>query len=214
MIVKPLICPSTGTTQGTIYLLRHCAVDSPGNGRRYIGWQNLPLSDLGRQQAHAWADRFADTAFEAIYCSTLHRCQETARIIGDRSGHSPRALPELREINLGSWEGQLVETIKKVYPLAYGQRGDQIADFRTPGGESFRDLQQRAWPAFETLARRHQGPTLIVTHAGVIRVLLCCLLGMPLKNLFLIGPAYGALTVLQKEPQGYCVRALNLSVLA
>jgi probable phosphoglycerate mutase len=199
-----------GSVPGTIYLLRHGAVDSPGNGKRYIGCQDVVLSDLGYQQAHAWADRFSDTALETIYCSTLIRCLETARIIGQRNCLTPQALQELRELSLGAWEGRRIDTIKTSYPLAYQQRGDQISDYRPPGGESFRDLQQRVWPTFETVARRLQGRTLLVTHAGVIRVLLCHLLEIPLKNLFRIGQTYGALTIIEKGPQGYCVKAVNL----
>lgn len=199
-----------GSVPGTIYLLRHGAVDSPGNGKRYIGWQDVALSDLGYQQAHAWANRFSDTGLVTIYCSTLTRCLETARIIGNRNCLTPQALPELRELNMGSWEGRRIDTIKTRYPLAYRQRGDQIADYRPPGGESFRDLQQRVWPTFETVARRLQGQTLVVAHAGVIRVLLCRLLEIPLKNLFRIGQAYGALTIIEKGPPGYCVKAVNL----
>jgi probable phosphoglycerate mutase len=50
----------------------------------------------------------------------------------------------------------------------------------------------------------------MVTHAGVIRVLICRLLGMPLKNLFTIGQAYAALTIIDARPQGFRLQALNL----
>ena len=193
-----------------IYLLRHGAVELPGDGQRYIGWQYVSLSDRRRQQAYSRGDRFADTDLEAIYCSTLTRCLETARIIADCCGHRPQPLPELREINLGSWEGRRLETIKTLYPQSYRQRGDQIADYRPPGGESFRDLQRRVWPAFKAATRELRGQALIVTHAGVIRVLLCRLLGIPLEYLFRIGQTCGTLTTVTKGAHGYCVQAVNL----
>jgi probable phosphoglycerate mutase len=119
-------------------------------------------------------------------------------------------MPALRELNLGSWEGRRFETIRTLYPQAYRQRGDQIADYRPPAGESFRDLQDRAWPVFEAVARQLRGRALIVTHAGVIRVVLCRLLEIPLKHLFRIGQTCGALTIIDKGPQGYCIKAMNL----
>lgn len=199
--------PQSG--RATLYLLRHGVVDPPDNDKRYVGWQDVALGAPGRQQARAWGTHFADSTLEAVYCSTLIRCRETARIIAERCRLELQALPALREIHLGSWEGQRRQTIKTCFPRAYRQRGEQIADYRPPGGESFRDLQKRVWPAFDTVARRH-GQTLIVTHAGVIRVLLCRLLDIPLEHLFRLGQAPGALTIVTRRAQGYCVEAINL----
>ncbi|MGD9365833.1 MAG: histidine phosphatase family protein [Desulfobacteraceae bacterium] len=194
---------------GTIFLLRHGEIRS-GGGKRYIGWQDHPLSDAGLAQARRWAGYFSGTALKAIYCSDLARCFETARIIGARCSLEPKVLPELREINLGAWDGQPFHTVQTFYPRAFQERGDHIADHRPPGGESFRDLQARVWPVFEEIARRICGPTLLVTHAGVIRVLLCRLLGMPLENLFCIGQTHGALNIIALRPESWRIQAMNL----
>ena len=194
----------------TLYLLRHGAVETKPGGKRYIGWQNPALDDLGLRQARSWADYFASSALGEILCSDLVRCRQTARIIGDRCSLTPRVLPELREICLGDWDGESFDTIRRLYPRDFQQRGDQIADHRPPKGESFRDLQARVWPVFEAAALGAGSNTLIVTHAGVIRVILCRLLNMPLENLFRLGQTYGALNIIDKRPQGYRVQALNL----
>jgi alpha-ribazole phosphatase len=199
-----------GTCRTMVYLLRHGAVQSVEDGKRYIGWQDPALSDVGLRQAHRWADYFADLALEEIFCSDLTRCLETARIIGTRCSVEPRARPELREVCLGSWEGQRFDTVKTNFPRDFQQRGDHIADHRPPEGESFRDLLHRAWPVFSAAAGRVGVRLLIVTHAGVIRVLLCRLLGMPLENLFSIGQACGALNIIDVRPGGYRLEALNL----
>ncbi len=201
---------SPGSFYGRIYLLRHGAILSAGNGKQYIGAQDLALSAIGLSQARAWADYFASTVLDEIYCSDLARCLETARIIGAGCNLAPQALSELREVNLGAWEGQQFDTIKTRDPQGFQQRGEHIADHRPPGGESFRDLQERMWPIIEAAARRRKNQTLIVTHAGVIRVLLCRLLGMPLDNLFRIGQAYGALNIVEVRPEGYRVQAINI----
>jgi probable phosphoglycerate mutase len=195
---------------GRIFLLRHGVVQSPEEEKCYVGQQDLPLSDRGFKQAAAWADYFAHLALGAIYSSDLSRCRETARIIGDRCRLAPQARPALREINLGDWEGQPLASIKRRDPKAYQLRGEQIADYRPPGGESFRDLDRRVWPFFKAASRQPRGPTLMVTHAGVIRVLICRLLGMPLENLFTIGQAFAALTIIDAQPEGFRLQALNL----
>lgn len=201
---------SNSTSHTTIYLLRHGAIQPPGGGKRYIGSLDLALSRSGLDQARIWARYFSDAGLDEIYCSDLSRCLETARIIGARCALAPRPVPELREISLGSWEGRRFETIKSRYPHEFEQRGAQMADHRPPGGESFRDLLQRSWPIFAAAARGEGTRTLMVTHAGVIRVILCRILGMPLENLFSIGQDYGALNVVGVR-RGTCrVQALNL----
>jgi broad specificity phosphatase PhoE len=195
---------------GTLFLLRHGAVQSPVDGKCYIGWQDVPLSDIGLQQARMWADYFAGAGLEEIHSSDLSRCLETARIIGASCTVEPRELRELREVCLGEWEGQGFGAVKTLFPEAFRRRGDDLANHRPPGGESFGDLQHRVWPIFETLARRCRGNTLIVTHAGVIRVLICRLLDAPLKHLFSIGQAHAAVNIIAVRPEGYRIQALNL----
>jgi alpha-ribazole phosphatase len=207
-------CAATGSNgpsrPGTIYLLRHGAIQSPGEGKRYIGWQDHALSDAGQRQAHAWAEYFNGMVLEGIYCSDLIRCLETARIIAARCGLEPKAIAELREIHLGSWEGLRFDSVRANFPQEFQQRGDNLADHSPPHGESFADLQRRVWPVFTKLASGPRQTTLMVTHAGVIRVLICRLLGMPLNNLFRIGMTYGALSIIDFGPQGFRVRGLNL----
>lgn len=200
----------SGGSHGTIYLLRHGAVRSVEGGKRYTGWQDVALSDIGLQQAGIWADFFSGIALDAICCSDLSRCLETARMIGKRCSLEPKPFPELREVSLGAWEGQRFDTIRSRCPRAYQERGERIADHRPPGGESFHDLQARVWPLFEAIANRCSGHRLIVTHAGVIRVLLCRLLGLPLENLFRLGQTYGALNIVEVRPANRRILALNL----
>lgn len=202
--------PKESSHYGTIYLLRHGAIQSQGEGRRYIGWQDQVLTDVGRRQAQAWSDYFSRMSLDGIYCSDLIRCLETARIIAACCSLQPQAMPELREVCLGQWEGQRFDTVRALDPHEFQRRGEHIADHRPPGGESFGDLQRRVWPVFKKLASGSHQAILMVTHAGVIRVLLCRLLGLPLKNMFRIGLAYSTLSIVEFGPKGFRVRAVNL----
>lgn len=200
-------CPS----QSTLFLLRHGVIRCEG-GRRYVGWQDPALSDVGLAQAHRWADYFSGAALKKIYCSDRVRCLDTARIIAARCSLEPKTVSELREIRLGAWDGRRFDTIRWLYPNDFKARGDHIADHRPPGGESFHDLQDRVWPVFREIAQHPCGPTLIVTHAGVIRVLICRILGMPLENLFAFGQAYGALNIIEVRPENWRIQAMNLQL--
>ncbi|MHC1751177.1 histidine phosphatase family protein [Humidesulfovibrio sp.] len=82
----------------------------------------------------------------------------------------------------------------------------------TVGGESFRQVQERAWHALQSILAEHSGLLLVVAHAGVNRALICRLIGLPLQQLFLLGQDYCGLTVLECPPQNaYRLAALNLA---
>ena len=74
--------------------------------------------------------------------------------------------------------------MKSRWPEAYRQRGLDMAGFRPPDGESFLDLKKRVVPAFEAAVENSDSPVLVVTHAGVIRMLLCYILACPRKTCF------------------------------
>jgi broad specificity phosphatase PhoE len=199
----------TTSSRRKILLLRHGEIETAGDERRFIGQIDLPLSDVGRKQARYWQSCLAGGSLGAIIASDRWRCRETARIIAGNDGDI-ETVDELREIDLGQWEGKRVSEVKQRWSEAYRQRGLDMAGFRPPDGESFLDLQRRVVPAFEAAVKRSAPPLLIVTHAGVMRMLLCHFLGMPVENLFRIALGYGAMTLVDALATGYRVHALNL----
>ena len=197
------------TSRKKILLLRHGQIEITGEKKRFIGQIDLPLSDVGRDQAAYWQACLTTVSLESVIASDLSRCQETARIIA-AGDDEIETLSGLREIDLGQWEGELVSEVKRRWPEAYRQRGLDMAGFRPPAGESFLDLKKRVVPAFESAVDGAAAPVLMVTHAGVIRMILCHILGMPVDNLFRIALGYGALTLIDLKAGGYCIQALNL----
>ena len=196
----------------TIYLVRHghCATDGV---RRYVGQIDYPLSTQGQEEARRWRTFFAHISPLHVVCSDLLRTVQTAReILGPSSDLPLHKEPALREISLGEWEGVPRKEIREHFFKEYEQRGRDLADFRPPGGESFSDLSARVVPVFEDLCARlpATGNLLIITHAGVIRTLLCHSTGMPLQRIFSLGQDYAGLTRIDRTPQGYVVRAMNL----
>lgn len=190
-----------------IYLIRHGEITQSAP-RRFVGQTDLPLTDRGRAQMAAVAAFLEGRGVRRLFCSPLSRCMESARIMGAAFGLEPEPVPDLREISLGSWEGLTVEEVRERFPGRYEARGRNMAGFRPPGGESFADLQRRAWPAFET-ASASPVPLAIVAHGGVNRVLLCHILGMPLENLFRLDQDYACINVLHADVEGCRVAAMN-----
>jgi probable phosphoglycerate mutase len=192
----------------TVYLLRHgdCRRDDIS---RYCGHVDPPLNKVGVSQALAWRQQLSDVTFSRVVCSDLCRSRETARLVGG-GGAQPEEFPALREIDMGVWDGRPMAEIRREFPDDYACRGREMATFRPPGGESFADLAERVLPLFLDLVRGVTGDLLLVGHAGVNRVILCHLLGMPLANLFRIGQEYGCLNLIHRGRSAWCVRAVNI----
>ncbi|MBN2232615.1 MAG: histidine phosphatase family protein [Deltaproteobacteria bacterium] len=199
-----------GATERYVFLLRHGETTASAGPRRYIGQLDVPLSAPGRDQAREWAARLAEAGIGSIRCSDLRRTRETAEIIAAGSSVPVTSSTALREIALGAWEGETFAAVRARYPDEYRRRGEDLAGYRPPGGESFTDLHRRVLPAFESIIREHAGgPIVIVGHAGVNRVILCHLLGRPLADLFCIPQDYGGVNVIAVRENNFRVLRIN-----
>jgi len=191
-----------------LYLLRHgeAAIPRPGE---LLGQRDLPLTDQGMARAAAWQPFFRRAGIGHVFCSDLCRTKAFAEHIADNA-RAVSAVPALREINLGAWDGLTRQEIMQRMPGRWEERGRALADFRPQGGESFSDLAARALPAFEGIAREAEGPALVVTHAGVIRVIVAHVLGMPLNHIFRLRVDYGALAVIAEDGGRRRLEGFNL----
>lgn len=168
-----------------LYLLRHGAIDWP-EADAFIGQTDPLLSAEGRRQVLAWRNPLRQAGFSAVWSSDLKRCAETASLIFADGQAEIRFSSGLREIHLGAWDGIPRRRIREGHPDLWEARGRDLGGFRPPGGESFRDLQQRVVSQVGRLVSKGSGLVCIVTHAGVIRVLICHCLRISLANLFRI----------------------------
>lgn len=197
------------TGKCVVYLLRH-GDSRQDNVKRYIGQKDTPLNDNGREQAFWWKKELSAIPFLSAYSSDLLRSRETLRIITEGWPLVSTALPGLREISMGLWEGLAMEEVRKKLPGEYEKRGADPAGHRPPEGESFAELRERIIALFENIVLEREGAILVVGHAGVNRVLLCHLLGIPLDNLFRLGQDYGCLNILVGEKGVFSAKSMNV----
>lgn len=192
-----------------IYLVRHGAIDN-GPPKRFIGQTDLPLTRKGQDQASQLAVFFSSINFKTVITSCLQRTIQTAEIITGLPSSTFENVAELNEIYLGEWENCPIEKIKATQPEFFIQRGRDFAGFRPPGGESFQDLADRCWPRFHSLLQQAHFPTLIVSHAGVNRVLLAQILGIPLQKIFTIKQPYCMVNAIKPVNGKYTVKQMDI----
>ncbi len=162
-----------------IVLARHGETDDNRPPLRFQGQRDTPLNDVGREQARALAERVAarEQPLGALWASDLSRARETAEIVGERIGLTPRLDARLREGGRGRWEGLLFGDVERDDPDGWAAWRAAGASFRFPDGESLEEQQARVLAALaeiEAAAERDgSGPALVVCHGGSIRVVLC-----------------------------------------
>jgi broad specificity phosphatase PhoE len=150
-----------------IWLARHGETADNADGR-VQGSIDTPLSDHGREQARALAERAATLGLDALYSSQLARALETARIVGERIGLEPMVDERFAESYRGVWEGRLLCDIERDEPAAWAAWRAGDAGFRFPGGESLEEHVARVGEAL----REIRGQALVVCHGGTVRAAL------------------------------------------
>ena len=191
-----------------LYIVRHGAIIEV-NGKRYIGQTEAPLSEHGVEQAWALRNWLQSHDFTAILCSDLTRSLRTAKIIVGARRLPIHAHPELREINLGEWDGVSFREIEAKYPEEFKARGAELEHWKPPGGESFADCRKRVLEFLHHELPQFEGNVLLVGHAGVNRIILCEALGLPTANLMRIGQDYGCANIVEFGPSRARVHLLN-----
>ncbi|MCL1895858.1 MAG: histidine phosphatase family protein [Clostridiales bacterium] len=136
-----------------IFLIRH-GQPVQHSGKIFLGQSDIPLSEQGKGEAETAGDRLLSLGArpKRIYTSDLSRAMETADIIAEKLGGVP-VIPDIlfREMAMGTWDGELVEDIRKKFPEEFEKRGDDLRNYRTPGGENFYDLSSRVTREFHRI---------------------------------------------------------------
>jgi probable phosphoglycerate mutase len=164
-----------------ILLVRHGATTLSAEDR-FAGSTDVELSDEGRAEAAALANRLASSLIIAAYCSGMKRAVATAKIVGEPHGLLPVHLDALREIDHGHWEGRIHKEVEEEYAAEYKLWNSDPLLVAPPGGETGLAVLARALPALRQIVLDHTFPpgqtVLIVSHKATNRLLLSALLGI------------------------------------
>ena len=155
-----------------LVILRHGY--SEGNKeKRFSGQMNVPLDNVGKNQAESVAKFIADNfKVDAIYSSDLSRAYDTVKPLADKLGLEIVKDVNLREVDVGKWQGMLIEDAKNEFPEEFAAYKENVGRSRFPGGESYEEAMNRGKDVIEKIAKENDGKTVVIaTHGGIIRTL-------------------------------------------
>ena len=160
-----------------VLLIRHG--QSKGNAeRRFGGHTATPLSARGRNQAEATARTLKSESITAIYSSDLARALETAKPLANMTGLTVQSTTAFRERDVGVMEGLTFEDAAQQHPEQYAALLRRDFDYVLSGGESYRQLLDRARQKLdEIIEENHGGKIAVFSHTGTICILALHLMG-------------------------------------
>ena len=161
-----------------IILIRHGETEW-NSQKRMQGHSNSELSSVGRGQIQALGELMKNESFDHIYSSDSLRTRQTAEAITQYSGHTLQFDQRIREKNLGVFEGLTSTEAKERHPEIYRLFKTAGANYVIDEGESTQQLLERALEFIEEIRLRHPKERVVmVTHGGVVRVLMKHALGL------------------------------------
>jgi broad specificity phosphatase PhoE len=160
-----------------VLLIRHGQSEGNAEGR-FGGHTATPLSMRGRLQAEATARALATENITAIYSSDLSRAVETALPLARLTGLEVEQTDAFRERSVGVMEGLTFEEAAEHHPEQYAALLRRDFEHVLLGGESYRQMLDRASRRLDQLIEQHRdGRIAVFSHTGTICILTLHLMG-------------------------------------
>ena len=172
-----------------ITLVRHGEVQTPFIGK-YNGHNDIGLSEKGKKEAKKLAELFTCKEFDLVYCSDLRRAKETLQAFVQAK--NAVFTEKLREKSWGKHEGLGFDEIT-AQGIVYKNFSQWIEAL---DGENYTEYVQRVKKFFfEELVTQKADNVLVITHAGVIRVLMAIVQNLSLEEAFALALPYTSYTI-------------------
>ncbi|MGE8338786.1 alpha-ribazole phosphatase family protein [Pseudomonas laurylsulfatiphila] len=179
-------------------LLRHGETEFGGGLRGSI---DDALTDTGWAQMRAAV--VGQGPWDRLISSPLQRCARFAEELGAQLGVPVQLDKDLQELHFGAWEGQSAAALMETDAQALGLFWADPYSFTPPQGEPVADFSTRVLAALQRLHATCTGERiLLISHGGVMRLLLAHARGLPREQLLNVEVGHGALFSLTMESDG------------
>lgn len=181
-------------TPTDIFVVRHGETEYNRLNRIQGRTINASLNEKGIRQSEALQKYFRERDLGLVVSSSLQRSIETAEIIARDADVELLSFPELDEIHFGTAEGKHIHKIRDQLLELHHQWKSGNLDFALDGGESPKQVWERAGQKVREIISEHRGiPILFVLHGRLIRILISSWLDMGLQRMHKVRHANGAL---------------------
>lgn len=158
-----------------ILLVRTGKTDYDLQGR-IQGTIDLPLSPQGRRETMEHAARLPQQSVEAVYAGPGLATQQTAELVAARFGQKVKTQKRLHNLNLGLWQGMLIEEVKNKQPRVYRQWLERPETVCPPEGETVKVALERLQEALSKIIKKHKSGTIAIVLPEPLASLMCHLL--------------------------------------
>ena len=167
-----------------LIFIRHGKTDWNVQGK-IQGSHDIDLNEIGINQAMELSDKLKklNYNFKKIYTSPQKRALRTAKIISESSKVPYFITEDLKEINMGKWEGLIWKEVEDNYPIEYINWKENRRYNPPPNGESYEDMLQRVLRALHKIINENSNDVVIVTHSAVIMCLQCYITNTPFNKM-------------------------------
>jgi broad specificity phosphatase PhoE len=173
-----------------IDLLPSAEVDA---GEVFCGSLDSPVSTEGMKNLKKAVRR--KSGWDVVVSSPRLRCAQFAEWMAQKHGIPLQEWKDFREMDFGAWEGELPHVIMQQNPQQLTLWWSDPAQFRIPKGEPFDAFQKRVLKGWLHLLRKYKGQhILLITHPGVLRILLSEVLGLPSNRFFTVHIEHGMMS--------------------
>lgn len=152
----------------SLILIRHGQTDW-NLKKRYCGFVDLSLNQIGKKQAEGLRKRFKKEKVDKVYSSDKKRAVQSAEIIF--KGREIEKIEDLREIHFGVFEGFTHKEVMEKYPEIYRRWLKDPFSVVIPGGEGLQNFKKRIIKAFKKIVTLNKGKAAaVVCHGGPISI--------------------------------------------
>lgn len=155
-----------------LYITRHGETQW-NTEKRLQGWRNSPLTKKGIAQGNSLQGAVEKYKITKIYTSPSERALKTAMAARGNTSIPVELMDELKEMNMGDWEGRTIDEIKEKEPENFSNYWEAPDLFVKNSGEDFDEILDRSKKAIEKiLEEEKEGNVLIVTHGVTLKALM------------------------------------------
>ena len=167
-----------------LIFIRHGQTDWNVQGK-IQGSYDSELNDTGIKQAVELSEVLLklNYKFSRIYTSPQKRALKTAKILSKYSNIEYIPIDDLREINMGEWEGLSWKEVEENYPTEYKEWLLNRQYTRTPNGESYDDMLKRVLIAINQIIDENSDNVVVISHSAIIMGLQCYVTNTPFNDM-------------------------------